>query len=290
MASAAIDLAETLQSASIKPHPSAAHDINPSTAADVKIPLTKTTSSEIDEDEEEIPESVLHLEPRRRKSTLPPLPDLRFEQSYLASIKGAESTGRVVWITIRDQVCLPLLQGTLWTLALQGWRHWNRSANYSGRSVGSRIRRWWYGVNNWKIPGAGDDGGGTVGGNATATQAEKQLATDVETASATRRRINDPLDVSPEPVGFSYEGFGELRLSLKNNAHQRIAKLATLDQGIHILDEERFHKKRLGTFVPSFLPSLPDTLNSRHSSQDLFSGCSGLSHNQSTVVVVTTLL
>lgn len=108
MASAAIDLAETIQTASIKEHPSPDHDINPSTAADTKIPLTITTTTTSDlsspgDVEEEIPTSILR--PQRRKSTLLPLPDLRFEQSYLASIKGAETTGRVIWITLRDQVC-----------------------------------------------------------------------------------------------------------------------------------------------------------------------------------------
>jgi hypothetical protein len=45
-------------------------------------------------------------------------------------------------------------QGVLWTLVLNGWRHWNRSAKFSGRGVGARIRRWWWGVNNWTIPDA----------------------------------------------------------------------------------------------------------------------------------------
>lgn len=43
-------------------------------------------------------------------------------------------------------------QGVLWTLVLNGWRHWNRSAKFSGQGVGARIRRWWWGVNNWSIP------------------------------------------------------------------------------------------------------------------------------------------
>jgi hypothetical protein len=50
------------------------------------------------------------------------------------------------------QVLLPLIQGTVWTLALSGWRFWNRTASLSGQTVGSRIRRWWYDVNNWKLP------------------------------------------------------------------------------------------------------------------------------------------
>ena len=52
------------------------------------------------------------------------------------------------------QVILCFTQGMIWTLALNGWRHWNRSAKFSGQSVGARIRRWWWGVNNWKIPNA----------------------------------------------------------------------------------------------------------------------------------------
>lgn len=50
------------------------------------------------------------------------------------------------------QVLLPLIQGTVWTLALSGWKFWNRNASLSGQTVGSRIRRWWYDVNNWKLP------------------------------------------------------------------------------------------------------------------------------------------
>lgn len=45
-----------------------------------------------------------------------------------------------------------LVQGIAWTLVVAGWRHWNAKAKFSGHSVGSRIRRWWWGVNNWDIP------------------------------------------------------------------------------------------------------------------------------------------
>ena len=47
---------------------------------------------------------------------------------------------------------MPLVQGLAWTLVVAGWRHWNASAQFSGRTVGAKIRRWWWGVNNWKIP------------------------------------------------------------------------------------------------------------------------------------------
>ena len=45
----------------------------------------------------------------------------------------------------------PLLQGIIWSLALHGWRYWNRSAQLSGSSVGAKVRRWWYKTNNWSI-------------------------------------------------------------------------------------------------------------------------------------------
>lgn len=44
------------------------------------------------------------IKPHQRRGNLPPLPDLRFEQSYLASISAADTWGRIAWITIRDQV------------------------------------------------------------------------------------------------------------------------------------------------------------------------------------------
>jgi hypothetical protein len=115
-----LQIAEVIQTASIKRDPSPTHDLNPSTAASRKqpvsvhpvpasdSPLEKYTYDEygLDEDEgneEDIPYSVIKPVPRRR--SFGPLPDLRFEQSYLASIAGAETTWRVAWITVRDQVC-----------------------------------------------------------------------------------------------------------------------------------------------------------------------------------------
>ncbi|KAL2854689.1 hypothetical protein BJX68DRAFT_31885 [Aspergillus pseudodeflectus] len=156
MADPAIQVAETIQTASINRAPSAQRDINPPTAASTSekkaVPVELTPS-----DADSIPSDVVDqhhrvLRPVSRRHTLPPLPDLRFEQSYLASIRGADTWARVAWITIRDQVLFPLAQGTLWTLALSGWRYWNRTASLSGQTLGSRIRRWWYEVNNWKLP------------------------------------------------------------------------------------------------------------------------------------------
>lgn len=147
MSNPVIDLASTIQTASIKHHPDPAYDLNPSTAASQKRPVSPTTSISSDGS---IPYSALKPIPRR--ANLPPLPDLRFEQSYLASLQGAETWWKVAWITGRDQVLLPLAQGTLWTLALSGWRYWNRGAAFSGQTMGAKVRKWWWGVNSWKIP------------------------------------------------------------------------------------------------------------------------------------------
>jgi len=114
-----LQIAETIQTAHINRAPDAAHDLNPSTAASFKQPVTVShhvpspdSSHEpdlydeagIDEDEdtEDIPYDVIR--PLPRKLSMPPLPDLRFEQSYLASIAGAETKSRIAYITIRDQV------------------------------------------------------------------------------------------------------------------------------------------------------------------------------------------
>ncbi|KAH9060633.1 hypothetical protein EDB87DRAFT_1561706 [Lactarius vividus] len=101
------------------------------------------------------------------------VPDLRFEPTYLAKLATAGPGWQsVVWVTIRDQVISPLLQGVLWgtaTIFIQplihsvmgifsqrdapqpskegsaaGWlRHWARSlffpdARAGGSSAGSR--------------------------------------------------------------------------------------------------------------------------------------------------------
>ncbi|KAL8939643.1 MAG: hypothetical protein Q9216_003251 [Gyalolechia sp. 2 TL-2023] len=148
MSAPVVDIASAIQSASIKRNPDPAHDLNPSTAASTKKPVSPTTS--ISSKADSIPESAVRPIPRR--ANLPPLPDMRFEQSYLASLQGAESWWSIAWITGRDQVVLPLVQGMLWTLLLSGWRYWNRGAQFQGANLGSRVRRWWWGVNNWKVP------------------------------------------------------------------------------------------------------------------------------------------
>jgi hypothetical protein len=110
-----LQIAETLQTAHINRAPSPRHDLNPSTAASKKEPVTVDDQHPlrhlqdhgIDEDHEDgddIPYSVLR--PRRRSAHLPPLPDLRFEQSYLHSIANADTWWKIAWITTRDQVMI----------------------------------------------------------------------------------------------------------------------------------------------------------------------------------------
>jgi len=157
-----LQVAETVQTAHINRAPSASHDINPSTAASLKEPVileekrplddadSVNGDDTLDDVEDEIPYSVIR--PKRRSSHMPPLPDLRFEQSYLHSIAGATTWGKIAWITIRDQVVMPFAQGVIYNIVLLGWQFWNKNAQIQGSSLGARIRRWWYGVNNWPIP------------------------------------------------------------------------------------------------------------------------------------------
>ena len=101
------EVASTLQSISINRHPDPKRDINPSTAASKHEPVNIGSSpiaSDVEEDD--LPNSILRPPPRKR--SLPPLPDLRFEQSYLKSIEHAEGWGAVAYITVRDQVCIRL--------------------------------------------------------------------------------------------------------------------------------------------------------------------------------------
>ncbi|KAI1799518.1 DUF1770-domain-containing protein [Daldinia bambusicola] len=171
-------IAETIQTAHIQHAPSPPHDLNPSSSLSQKQPvhlrrrdphdpdpgsdLDSIDGDEDDEDdddddddeddESEIPISVLKPHPRPRQHHLPPMPDLRFEQSYLHSIAKADTWWKVAWITVRDQMMMPFAQGVLYNLALHGWHHWNKNARVGGSSVGARLRRWWYAVNDWPLP------------------------------------------------------------------------------------------------------------------------------------------
>ena len=95
------------ETAHINRHPSAKHDLAPSTAADKKERVELDPDADLDDasavGEDEVPTSILR--PIQRRPVMPPLPDLRFEQSYLASIKDAKDWRFVTYITVRDQVC-----------------------------------------------------------------------------------------------------------------------------------------------------------------------------------------
>ncbi|PIL23527.1 hypothetical protein GSI_14839 [Ganoderma sinense ZZ0214-1] len=127
---------------------------------------------------DEANERLRRIADRRR---IPPVPDMRFEYSYLRSVrqyvqlerpsaseKGKEKAadvgdgeeqegeqeqgqeegqlgtreimqvqwGRILWITTRDQVISPLLQGALWGVA----GHYLRPL---GAVLGAHIRAWW---------------------------------------------------------------------------------------------------------------------------------------------------
>jgi len=154
------EIASLLQSTSINHHPDVRYDVNPSTSASTKIPVRVSPSHQPSQHQHrrtssstsEIPASALRRPPRN--NTLPPLPDLRFEQSYLARIKDCTTWYAVAWITVLDQVLMPLSQGLVYNLGLFGWRAWNGEVQFKGAGVGARVRRWWWGVNNWKLPGA----------------------------------------------------------------------------------------------------------------------------------------
>ena len=103
MSHAPLGIAEAIQGASIKRHPSPRHDINPATAASEKVPYEEVDPSETASISSDILDRPI-LRPVPRRRDLPPLPDLRFEQSYLASLRGAETWQRIAWITVRDQV------------------------------------------------------------------------------------------------------------------------------------------------------------------------------------------
>lgn len=109
---AALQFAETVQTASINHNPDPTRDIAPETSVDKKVPVQFSASGDVlseaeDVGEDEVPVSVLRPlpeEPRAPKHLQ--LPDLRFEQSYLKSISHTNDWKVIAYITIKDQVRL----------------------------------------------------------------------------------------------------------------------------------------------------------------------------------------
>lgn len=125
--------------------PSPHHDIAPSTAADARIHLDDylgidDSGASNNGDTHSMLSSIVNYGPeRKRRKPLPQLPDLRFEQSYLASIAPAQGIWwKIALITLKDQVVMPLMQGVLYNLLVAGWRVWNRGARFNGAGVGGR--------------------------------------------------------------------------------------------------------------------------------------------------------
>lgn len=152
METAASEITQIIQTTSINRAPSVEHDVNPSTAASSKRPVQVRQPSHFSSPPSSPSAIPLTARAVPRSRAMPPLPDMRFEQSYLASLPPGASRTRIVYITIRDQVLSPLIQGMAWTLILSGWRHWNRGAQMVGEGVGARLRRWWWRVNKWDVP------------------------------------------------------------------------------------------------------------------------------------------
>ena len=169
MEEAAKSLAQTvLQDSHIIHHPSPSRDIAPSTSADRApvsivrdaLPPIQFSSSRADlhrlsqhhhEQEEDDDETVSEVsledsphptsERKPRRPNLPPIPDLRFEQSYLKQLEAAK--GSVLWmiiITIREQVLFPGIQGFLWALGMAGIRTLRTRQAENGREWGGWIR------------------------------------------------------------------------------------------------------------------------------------------------------
>lgn len=135
MSSLPSEIAGTIQAGHIARHPDPLFDNAPATAADTREPISihnlrqhQTNHSEYkgqdidvdieeddDDDDTDVPYSVLR--PASRTQGLPPLPDLRFEQSYLHSISKADKWWKVALITLRDQVCCPLAAASIYLKA-----------------------------------------------------------------------------------------------------------------------------------------------------------------------------
>jgi hypothetical protein len=169
MEEAAKTLAQTaVQDSHIIRHPSPSRDIAPATSADrppvsivrdalpsIQFSSSRTNlhqlskhiiaadeeaddaASEISLDDTPHPRSA----PKRQRPQLPPIPDLRFEQSYLKQLEAAQ--GSVLWIiiiTIREQVLFPGVQGFLWALGIAGMRTLRARQAENGAGWGAWIR------------------------------------------------------------------------------------------------------------------------------------------------------
>ena len=100
MADDMLEVPETIQTAYMHSTHFRGPDASPLPRRDYRIHRVPSASDVGSIDTDIVPPSRTAKAQHRR----PPIPDLRFEQSYLASISGAETWGKVAWITTRDQV------------------------------------------------------------------------------------------------------------------------------------------------------------------------------------------
>lgn len=196
----ASEIASTISTAHINQHPDPRLDLNPSTAAAARQPVClvlpphRTTFSSSPSSPPDTPT----LKPVPRRRDLPPLPDLRFEQSYLARIAPCTTWQAVAYVTLLDQMLLPLSQGFIWNVLLHGWRAWNTGAEFAGQNAGARLRRWWWGVNGWKLPSKEDDALGRM-----VADAPSQNSSGMETAvNRARQWLRSVFGVRPAQTGI----------------------------------------------------------------------------------------
>lgn len=70
-----------------------------------------------------------------------PIPDLRFEQTYLTALNKTDwSHWSVFRVTLVDFLLWPMLQGAVWALALNGFRYLRTSSNSQGKAFGLVIK------------------------------------------------------------------------------------------------------------------------------------------------------
>lgn len=105
-------------------NPDPVHDINPASAATAATEATEVSAASKEDliesapasDANSIDSDVVHphrvIKQAHQRQRFPPLPDLRFEHNFNASLEGADTWGKVTWIIVRDQVQLPSRQIT----------------------------------------------------------------------------------------------------------------------------------------------------------------------------------
>ncbi|KAI0263212.1 hypothetical protein BC834DRAFT_997638 [Gloeopeniophorella convolvens] len=134
-----------------------------------------------------------HAPPTRPKPSV--IPDLRFEPTYLAKIATAPPGWQsVLWITTRDQVISPLLQGALWGTAsvllqplarsLAGWWKERRTLRPGAEGGGAGwLRQWGHSLFAGPVSRAG---------SAAGIRIQELCVKHVWLTISARRRLDEP--------------------------------------------------------------------------------------------------